>query len=668
MFVYFVKRIALPAFLGIGLIVLTAIGHQHIRAQDFPDHNGLQSDGEEVEQVNIPEPLVEVALQHASEHFGTAAGLTVVNSLIAQYPLLGETAYEFKIMNYFSGDLYGIMLNAEGVMLDPLQMGLREEEAYAARYGKLEPELATWLENGSIQEPLKVIIWLKEPSYEAPSLPASSDGTSVDSLDMDMGSYIAMADSHRSAFVATLAAPVIQRLNKLGFEVTGDEYAPALYATLTSEGIRAASEWAEIDRIYIARNVTPSLGIARPVIRAGALNGRGITGAGVQIAQIEAKGGLVATNNPYLTGVVQDSTYACDFYDNGSHATAIAGIIRSSHHRARGIAPGVTLRAAGSCTGTSPELFDRSTAAVNWGARALNLSFGYTQSNGVLNALDRFYDNLAINQRITVVAAAGNEACGNGGNVLSPGLGYNVITVGNFNDRNTTAWYDDIMGCSSSWRDPISTHIDREKPEVSAPGTNIVSTAVSYPWIRGIGSGTSFAAPMVTATTALMMQRNNDLMYQPEAVRAILMATAYHNIEGNRRLSERDGVGGILADRADDVVRGVNGNWGVQEYSCSTPSQLNITSMYLHAGVRTRIAIAWANDPAYSGYENQPSADLDLLIVNPSGTPAVRSLSFDNTYEIVDFIPGRTGYFTLRVVNYRCDYSPRRLGWAWIRV
>jgi subtilisin family serine protease len=297
------------------------------------------------------------------------------------------------------------------------------------------------------------------------------------------------------------------------------------------------------------------------------------------------------------------------------------------------------------------------------------LSWG-SNTNLIPGANDRFYDSMVINRYRSIVKSAGNEAgpCNSGtGNVTSPGLAYNVITVGNFNDRNTVSWTGDVMDSCSSWRDPVSTHNDREKPEVSAPGSFINSTTTTSPWTGAIGSGTSYAAPAVTGATALLLQRNSGLTSWPEAVKAILMATAIHNVEGAARLSEYDGTGGVVLDRADDLARRLNGNWGAQSYSCSTVTPLNVATMSLVAGARTRVVIAWDNDPAYSYYASRPGADLDLHVLNPSGTIVSSSSSWDNTYEIVDFTPTVTGNYTLRIMRYRCDYSPRWLGWAWRR-
>jgi len=72
----------------------------------------------------------------------------------------------------------------------------------------------------------------------------------------------------------------------------------------------------------------------------------------------------------------------------------------------------------------------------------------------------------------------------------------------------------------------------------------------------------------------------------------------------------------------------------------------------------TRVVIAWDNDPAYQFYDSQPSANLNLVVYHESGSFAVAIDNFDNTYEILSFIPWFSGNHILRVVRTRCDYTP----------
>lgn len=610
--------------------------------------------------------LTEVALQLVAGRTGLERqALRIANTATANYPLQGQSGAAFKIENTVNGALYGVMLDTSGRELDPEQLARAEQAAYRARYGRLHPDLAARLAGAPADKPIDIIVWLKEPPYRGPArhVPGSTDLESKQAAD----AHFAVVDAQRATAVEQVATPVADRLRGLGYAVETDTTAPVLFASLRPDAVRQVETWDETDLIYLSRVRRPTLDVVRGTIGANYLEQTfGLTGWGIPVAQIEV-GGRVATLNPYLAGITEDTSYQCNSTD--AHGTAVAGIIRSTHAMIRGIAPDANLWAGGSCQGKDPELLSQSSKAADWGARVLNLSFG-GDVNRVPDAFDRWYESMVRDRYRTVVVAAGNEGAGcigaQDGDVLSPGLAYNVITVGNFNDRNTTDWSDDTMDSCSSWRDPISSHGDREKPEIAAPGENIKSTSVSPPWAGLNKSGTSFAAPAVTGGAALLMQHNPSLQEWPEAVKALLMAGALnHNIEGDYRLSEYDGAGAVDLNRSDLAAVGKWGNWGGVSYTCSAPSSWNVAAMGLEPGNRTRIVIAWDTSHNYYDHANRPGADLDLQIVAPNGAVVASSVSWDNTYEIVDYTPPAYGNYTLRIVKYRCDYDPAWLGFAW---
>ena len=317
----------------------------------------------------------------------------------------------------------------------------------------------------------------------------------------------------------------------------------------------------------------------------------------------------------------------------------------------------------GSCSGNASELENRSTAAADWGALVLNYSLGYQGCTG-MTAFDNYLDGLVSNRWRSVAVAAGNR--GNSDKcVTSPALAYNVIAVGASDDKNTTAWSDDTVAAYSSWTNPTSTHNDREEPDVMAPGTNFSSTKNASPWVGDVGSGTSYATPVVTGIVALLIQRNATLGVAPPVVRAIKMATAAHNIEGDARLSGKDGVGQVVADWADDVAQrnSTAGSWSYMNYNLNSANPTDWT-LSLVAGKPTRIVVAWDNDPDADSYLNQPGGDVDMQVLDPSGTIVASSASFDNTYEIVYFTPATTGHYKLRVIRSRWDQQTQMLAWA----
>jgi hypothetical protein len=606
----------------------------------------------------------ERALAVLAQRLGVAPKqLSLLGATQANFPLAGRAAECFKVLDEASGQIHQVAFDERGREVDVLSLEVEEQTAHDTRYGKFDPRLADAVALVGADQALKVAIWLKEPAVDAFERLSPEEGEILLADDDTATAYFEGMDFARASLVAEVVTPLRTLLDSEGIAHLADTYAPVLHLSLDVAQLAELAQREDIDRIYLSEDQEADLSVARQTINAHIVNSLGITGFGVRIAQIEV-GGRIATANPYLSGTVQDGSFVCG--SASSHSTGVAGILRSTHSSIRGIAPAATLWAGGSCGGDSGQLQNRSTAAADWGARALNLSWG-SNTSLALGANDRFYDTMVMNRARTVVKSAGNRGsgCGFEGNVTSPGLAYNVIAVGNFSDGGTVSWTGDTMSTCSSWKDPTSQFGDREKPEVSAPGTSITTTSTGGTWVSYTNSGTSFSAPMVTGTAALMIQRNAALASWPESVKAILMATATHNIEGASRLSEVDGAGGIVAYNADLVTRRVLGNWGGVSYTCSSAADVDMTSMYLAAGRKVRIVIAWDNDPAYANYGTKPSADLDLRLVNSGGSTVASSASWDNTYEVIEFTPTVSGTYKLRVHKYRCDLSPRYLGWSW---
>jgi hypothetical protein len=625
------------------------------------------------ENVQSPVDLNQVALARLAERRGVSPDdLEVVSSGEARYSLLNKTAFDFKVRDKNGRRITGLTLSADGQEVDSEELAASEEAARTAKYGKLDPVLAKLLESAAAYEPVEVIVWLREPQHEGPPRLRRRKGGEPPLRRAESDKFLRGVDAKLKAATKPVVAPVVAKLERLGYTVMTDDFTPAIHVKLPPVAISEVEQWGEVERIYLSERYHQTLNVARDTIEADVVNTRGFDGTGIRVAQVEV-GGRVASGNPNLPGMSLSTVYQCA--NDDPHGTGVAGIIRSTHATIRGIAPGATLWAGGSCAGVESEVQSQSTSAADWGARAINLSFGRDTALAV-GSLDRFYDRMVINRFRTIVVAAGNQAAGtqpNGtpcpftnGNVLSPGLAYNVITVGNFNDGNTPLWADDVVGPCSSWGDPTSSHGDREKPEVAAPGTLITTTSIAAPWDNYTESGTSFAAPMVTGAAALMMDRDLVLDSNPEAVKAILMATAVNDIEDTPTvLSERDGAGGIALDRADNVVRDVNGSWDMRAYTCSSPNFTRLTTMTLAAGVRARFVISWTNNPSYSAYATQQGADIDLEVINSAGTVVASSYTWDDSYDIAEFTPTVAGTYHLEVYKNRCSYNPQYVGWAW---
>ena len=450
------------------------------------------------------------------------------------------------------------------------------------------------------------------------------------------------------AQVAPLRTRFLQLAGERGLKVGyASETVPMAYL----EGTRAQAEelarLPEINAVYFIHPVAgPLMAVARPTQNADLINNVGYNGAGITVAVVE--GERIFAANPYLP--------VAAFYDVSqpyeNHPTGVAGIIKSSHPTQHGLASGVTLYSGNG----SYSNYGVMTAALDWGsaqATVLNNSYYWSNdgSSAALFELDRHMDYLVRYNYDFSAAAAGNfggAPCATKPYVVTPAKGYNVMTVGNYNDFDTLGWSDDAMSGCSSYGDP-----GHAKPEVAAVGGGITSTIPSTDpnnAVGDIGSGTSYASPMVAALAADIMGANTSLIGYPEIVRSIIMATALHNIEGSSRLSDVDGVGAIDASAALATVE--RAHWAGQNISSATVFPLNY-SVVAYKGERVRFVINWLSNPT-SDYTTDPlPADLDLTAYRADGTTAFQSsFSIANNFEIVDFIAPASEIYQFRVTRF----------------
>ncbi|CAI8266114.1 MAG: Serine protease AprX [Methanobacteriota archaeon] len=178
------------------------------------------------------------------------------------------------------------------------------------------------------------------------------------------------------------------------------------------------------------------------------------------------------------------------------------------------------------------------------GIDIISLSWGITShEDGGSDGEDMFSRLLdeAMEVGVTVSVAAGNDGPDNDG-LSGMGSSSLSITVGATDDQNTIDREDDTIASYSS-RGPRKDNgnnnpLDEFKPEVTAPGTNIIQAEgcvtsggcsniiddAADNTYTGRGSGTSYATPAVTGVIALMMEANPDL--DPLQIKEILKQTA----------------------------------------------------------------------------------------------------------------------------------------------
>ncbi len=234
--------------------------------------------------------------------------------------------------------------------------------------------------------------------------------------------------------------------------------------------------------------------------------------------------------------------------------------------------------------------------------------------------------------------------------VNSPGKGFNTMTVGAYYDNNTLGWSDDTM---ESWSQYNNS--GRQKPEIAASGGGINSTTRTSPYFGDTGSGTSYATPMISAVAADMIDAQPSLFDRPESIQSILMATALHNIEGEARVSQKDGTGGMDASAA--LVAVERDAWTSQSIGSGTTFPLTIQG-YAWKGDRVRFAMRWLSNPSGDLTSDPQTVDLDLAVYQPDNTTlVVVSAATTRNFEIVDFVAPVTGSYNFRIEFWSGTWS-----------
>jgi serine protease AprX len=156
--------------------------------------------------------------------------------------------------------------------------------------------------------------------------------------------------------------------------------------------------------------------------------------------------------------------------------------------------------------------------------RVVSMSIGGNyNSNGQDGASQAV--NAAVDAGLVVVVAAGN---GGSNTIGPPASADKALVVGALNDHNTVDRSDDNVWGSSNVGpradDGDSDPMDELKPDVLAPGVNIMSAKSDTTATYNQFSGTSMAAPHVAGVVALMLEANPDLI--PQEVKDIIHMTA----------------------------------------------------------------------------------------------------------------------------------------------
>ena len=590
----------------------------------------------------------------------------------------GTTYHEVvKAADRKSGRSQRLGFNAKGQPVEPDKELFELEDRRFAKFGRLSETLYNKLE--TLQGNENVDIWVFPFiefdlfGYEKPT-----DREITEPLPQEKESLERVGNAHEKA------------VESIGGKIQKFHSSPAITTTLSVDKVRFLATlngvgYVDYDDTSVVLDLATSLKISRAdqsLSSTGNLNG-----FGVKVAVWEQ--GPTALSNLVFEERYSNNPTANSA--NPGHAVLTNSIIKNTEPspKPNGYAPACKLYGAN----------DASKEAFYWaheqGCRVISQSFHRLSeaTSGDLQSMDINCDFAACSWPYPlIVHSAGNMVTTDSDNIQPQSneyvnhKGFNVFTVGNHNDTATAI--DD----TSVFRNPDTTlHNDRELPNISANGTVVSANGQSQ-------TGTSFAAPAVAGTAALLIQANGLLKGWPESTRAILLASAGRRANGLTWFSDiqnvrdvSDGSGALHSENARTIAMVKVGQdnfsnpeprgWGNATLKIADTD--STTTFYNHswymraprsgvgaASRKFKVALAWDSTARLipSSADNQVTVDLDLLVYDTTtGLPVGFSSSYDNSQEIVDFqgVEDRTYQIKIRRTKALSNTEVSWVGVAW---
>lgn len=381
-------------------------------------------------------------------------------------------------------------------------------------------------------------------------------------------------------------------------------------------------------------------------------------------ATLARKTGL--TGSGVKVGILEQGD-ARGFEYNGGTFPEHWGVVYGIVHK---IAPDadINLRFEGIDPKTWHLIFKLIEEMLNEGVQVFNFSWGLGSDTDKTSYtfIDKWMDHVVYEHNVTVVNSAGNLYFENDGDVsdeaddkiTSPGMAYNVITVGG---SNGTEMYEKSSG---NYRNGCF------KPDLIAQA--------DYNDVE-LEDGTSYAAPAVTATVALMLELNPALAANPQAVKAILMAGCHQKATGDLAnilvgtggcdLRKWQGAGILDLLKTISIVR--QKQYGVGTLTAEETSVSFIQPPY--GASRMNVNLAWLRKSKLNHTDILSNAvlgmqhDLDLFLYSEdTGRLLAKSVLRNSSTEMLSHSNLTSGFhYRIQMERYSDNEEAVRYGYAW---
>jgi Subtilase family len=590
-------------------------------------------------------------------------------------PARGKYIEIMKGVNRRTRAPVALAFNEQGRRVDDTRLLKQAEQARAKRIGKLDEPLRERLQRARPNEFVHVAVWAQGVAEIRPEEKRE--------LEREVGDEprVPQAALERNRAGLARARKVAEIVKELGArEVRLDDAAPVVFGRVRKRDVQRLARRREVAAVFLYDpEGIEDLGSSIAVANSDDVHAAGPKGARVKAAVWES--GPTSTADLVIEDRFDSTPTTSD------HSQHVHGIIKNKEaNKPHGHAPECLLHSANS----------KDLDALRWAVKdkrctVINQSFHRPSEpgSGSLSFDDVYKDWLILNPPYpTIVQAAGNFWSGDPDGISPPSSefvnhkGYNSLAVANHDDSASS------MSSDSVFRNPTTPHADRELPEITANGTAVTTTGLTK-------SGTSMASPATAGVAALLQSTDGTLKAWPEGCRAILLAAASRNVEGDTWWQDvvdnddaSDGSGAVNAYEGYRITQSRRGRnntpsrrgWDVGTLASGDFDSNGLSTFAYRIQVpvfwfgprHVKVALAWDSKVTTLSIfgitiplSSQLTVDLDLKIFDKNGSQVGYSGSWDNSYEVAEFdaIPGET--YDIRIRRWSgTDWTWFGLAWT----